>query len=176
MPPDRDGTPTPTPTKAALVATVALTVSALAMFAAAHRNDARFTASFLSFFSVLFVVRVLGQLVVRTWRPTWLPPTEQWNLTPYRLLLLTQLAIIGVMAWIAASFWAEDGGPATRHEWFGVALLAFAGLYAAAMIIRYAVRMTRRPSERWFGGAIPIVFHWVLAAYLAVFGTYHVAN
>ena len=29
----------------------------------------------------------------------------------------------------------------------------------AAMVVRYAVRMRRRPGERWFGGAIPIVFH-----------------
>jgi hypothetical protein len=173
MPPDRDGTPTPT--KAALVATVALTVSALAVFAGAHRTDARFAASFLSLFSVLFLARVVGQLVARTWRPSWLPPTEQWNLSPYRLLLPAQLSILGVMAWIAVAFWTKDAGPATPREWLGIAVLAFAGVYAAAMVVRYVVRMTRRPSERWFGGTIPIVFHWVLAAYLAVFGTYHVS-
>lgn len=166
---------TPAPTKLALVSTAVLTVSALAVFAGAHRSGARFSACFLSFFSALFVVRVVGQLVVRGWQPSWLPPTEQWNLTPYRLLLPAQLAILGVMVWIAASFWAEDGGPATPRQWLGVAVLAFAGVYAAVMIVRYIVRMSRRPTQRWFGGTIPIVFHWVLAAYLVVFGTYHVS-
>jgi uncharacterized protein len=41
------------------------------------------------------------------------------------------------------------------------------------MAVRYAVRMARRPGERWFGGAIPIVFHCVLAAWLFVFGSFH---
>jgi hypothetical protein len=41
------------------------------------------------------------------------------------------------------------------------------------MLIRYVWRMSRRPEQRWFGGAIPIFFHWVLAAYLFVFGNFH---
>ena len=41
------------------------------------------------------------------------------------------------------------------------------------MAARYAVRMRRRPGQRWFGGAIPIVFHFVLAAYLYVLGSFH---
>ena len=41
------------------------------------------------------------------------------------------------------------------------------------MAARYVVRMTRRPEARWFGGAIPIVFHLVLAAFLLTWGLYH---
>jgi hypothetical protein len=33
--------------------------------------------------------------------------------------------------------------------------------------------MRRRPDQRWFGGTIPIVFHWVLAAFLLVYGVYN---
>ena len=43
---------------------------------------------------------------------------------------------------------------------------------AGSMLVRFAVRMGRRPAERWFGGAIPIVFHVVLAAFVFTFGTY----
>ena len=43
------------------------------------------------------------------------------------------------------------------------------------MAARYVVRMARRSEQRWFGGTIPIVFHFVLAAYLTVFGAYHVS-
>jgi hypothetical protein len=39
--------------------------------------------------------------------------------------------------------------------------------------MRYAVRMRRHSDQRWFGGTIPIVFHWVLAAFLLVFGVYN---
>jgi hypothetical protein len=41
------------------------------------------------------------------------------------------------------------------------------------MILRYAVRMSLYPRERWTGGAIPIFFHWVLAAYVLVLGWHH---
>ena len=51
--------------------------------------------------------------------------------------------------------------------------MIFAYVYAGSMLARYAVRMSRRPGERWFGGTIPIVFHLVLAAYLYVFGSFH---
>jgi hypothetical protein len=44
------------------------------------------------------------------------------------------------------------------------------------MAVRYAVRMYRRPGERWFGGAIPIVFHFVLAAFLFAWGKYNVSS
>jgi uncharacterized protein len=33
--------------------------------------------------------------------------------------------------------------------------------------------MSLYPLERWTGGSIPIVFHWVLAAFILVLGTYH---
>jgi len=44
------------------------------------------------------------------------------------------------------------------------------------MASRYVVRMYRRPGERWFGGTIPIVFHFVLAAFLFTWGKYHVSG
>ena len=54
-------------------------------------------------------------------------------------------------------------------------LVAFAFLYWAAMAARYALRMARRPAARWLGGAIPIVFHCVLAAFVFVLGASHTA-
>src|SRR5262249_16824166 len=101
------------------------------------------------------------------------PPDSEWNLTPYRLLLPVQLGILGLMAWIdldmsrGAGFWANP------KPNFGQAVLWFAYAYAAVMLVRYLVRMWRRPEQRWFGGAIPIVFHWVLASYLWVLGSFH---
>jgi hypothetical protein len=38
---------------------------------------------------------------------------------------------------------------------------------------RYVLTMTMFPERRWFGGAIPIVFHWVLAAYVYLLSRYH---
>jgi hypothetical protein len=168
---------TPAATKLALAAAVVVTAGALGGFALARGTvPAGFCASFLTVFTVLFFLRVAGQLVVVACRPGWLPPGEKWNLTPYRLLLPAQLAILGVMAWIDIAFWAGSGPPVRPHQVLGEAVLWFAAVYAAAMALRYVVRMARRPEERWFGGTIPIVFHWVLAAYLVVFGTFHASH
>jgi hypothetical protein len=166
-------------TKVALVAVVTVTLTALATFAWRRPDtdiDPRFAGWFLWLFSALFLVRVLGQLFVRARHPPWLPPMEQWNLTPYRLLLPTQLVILGLMAWIDVSFSAESGPPTTPRPAFGWVVIAFAAVYAGAMAVRYAVRMRRRPAERWFGGTVPIVFHWVLASWLFVFGSFHASN
>jgi len=38
------------------------------------------------------------------------------------------------------------------------------------MAARYALTVTFLPEWRWFRGAIPVAFHWVLAAYLFLLG------
>jgi hypothetical protein len=167
---------TPRPTKALLTATVVATIAGVIGFTRARQSsaiDPQLAAGYLWFYSALFLVRVAGQLFARTGRPAWLPPDEEWNLTPYRFLLPAQLSILGLMAWInidlsrGAGFWAKP------KPNFGQAVVWFAYAYAATMLARYFVRMKRRPEQRWFGGAIPIVFHWVLASYLWVLGSFH---
>lgn len=133
------------------------------------------TAPALWLLLALFVCRVLGQLLVALYAPTFLPPMEEWysGLMPYHFLLPVQILIIGFFAKIAfdisrgIGFWAE---PKPR---LGLWLRNFGYLYFASMIVRYILRMTWYPEERWFGGTIPIVFHWVLASYIIVLGRYH---
>lgn len=171
--------PTPTATKVALIATLVATATAIVVFVVSTSGDPvdpRFVVPFLTLFAGLFLVRVAGQLAVRAWRPRWLPPTEQWNLMPYRLLLPIQLAILALMAWIVTDLFREDGAFGIPRPALGTAVVWFSYAYAAAMAVRYVVRMRRRPGERWFGGTIPIVFHWVLAGFLFVFGTFHASG
>ena len=146
----------------ALLATLALTGIALAAFLA----DLWTPDAYLVLFTVLFALRVAGQLVVLGWRPAWLPPTEQWNHLPYPILLPLQLALLVLLSALAAG--AIEPGAGTARV-----LVAAAFVYWLGMGVRYAVRMARRSSERWFGGAIPIVFHCVLAAFLFVLGAAH---
>jgi hypothetical protein len=169
-------TATPAVTRLALLATLAATGVAIAVFVTERSDTAlapSFVAPFLWLFSSLFLVRVLGQLLVRLRGPTWLPPTEEWNLSPYRLLLPAQIAILAVLAWINIAFSLGRGSPVHPHPRLGDAVLVFAYVYAGVMAVRYVIRMARQPNERWFGGTIPIVFHFVLAAYLYVFGSFH---
>ncbi len=65
-----------------------------------------------------------------------------------------------------------------RHPRFGVWLRRFATFYFAVMVARYVIVMALWPERRWFGGTIPIFFHWILASYLFVWSRHHerVAN
>ena len=166
----------PPATNAILVATLVVTIAAVAEFlrrTGTDDVDPQVAGAFLCLFTALFALRVAGQLVVRRWAPRWLPPTDRWNLMPYRLLLPIQFAFLAVMSWIWIGLLADAGVVAEPRQGFGVLLIGLSLAYAGAMVVRYAVRMIRRPGERWFGGAIPIVFHVVLAAFLFVYGTFH---
>lgn len=170
---------TPRPTKIILVATLAVAVAAFASVALAQRAGtvgAGELAPVLWLLTALFALRVAGQVLVALRAPSWLPPMEDWNLMPYRMLLPVQLLILGVMVWIDASFSASSGPPVDREELLGWALIVFSTAYAGAMAVRYVIRMRRRPAARWFGGTIPIVFHVVLAAYLYELGRFHVGR
>lgn len=157
-------------TRVVLLATLAGTALAVTDVLRRQELQPGTVVMYLLVFTLLFLVRVAGQLLV--WRrPTWLPPMREWNLMPYRVLLPIQLAFLAGMAAIAATLDRVEPRPT-----LGRFLIALAVLYAAAMAVRYAVRMWRHPDARWFGGAIPIVFHFVLAAFLLTWGSYHVSG
>jgi hypothetical protein len=165
----------PVTTKIALVATVCITVAAIARVGRSELS-ARETAAYLLLFSILFFLRVAGQVLVVLRAPAWLPPMHQWHLMPYRLLLPIQTGFLVVMALIGVGLARGMGPFVDREPGFGRFLIGFSFVYVGAMLVRYAVRMYRQPRERWFGGAIPIVFHFVLAAFLFTWGKYHVSG
>ena len=51
-------------------------------------------------------------------------------------------------------------------------LIGLSTVYASSMALRYIVTMIFFPEMRWLGGAIPIFFHFVLAAFLYVWGRF----
>jgi hypothetical protein len=166
----------PRVTNVLLVGTLVVTVAAVVEFLRRTEGgrdvSAETAGAFLALFTFLFGVRVAGQLLVRSAAPRWLPPMDRWNLMPYRLLLPIQLVLLAVMCWISFSLLADEGFLAEPHRPLGLFAVGFSFLYAGSMAVRYAVRMRRQPDERWFGGAIPIVFHIVLAAFVFTYGTY----
>jgi hypothetical protein len=120
---------------------------------------------------VLFLGRVVGQILVATSAPAWLPPMPRWysGLMPYRYLLPTQIVMLVVMT-------AMTIGVGRRSSPFGT-LAADAGawivwtsyVYALAMIARAIRYALATPEAR--GVLIPIVFHFVLAAFLFTYGS-----
>jgi hypothetical protein len=129
-------------------------------------------------FTVLLIGRVLGQVVVVLWAPRWLPPMEQWQsgLLPYPVLLTGQAVVLTLMIWISIDFSRRAGFWVAPRPRLGLAAVWWSYLYAGAMVVRYVIRMTRRPDQRWLGGTIPIIFHTVVAAFQWTFGMYHVTR
>ena len=170
--------PTPAATKVILLLSLLLTAAADAMVLGRDTLAPHKAASFLAFFTLLFLVRVLGQVLVVARQPSWLPPMEgeNWNLVPYSLLLPAQLAILVFMAFVVVGVSAELPPFGARRASVGQVLMAISAVYAGVMAVRYVVRMVRRPEQRWFGGSIPVVFHMVLASFLFTWGRFHAGH
>ena len=154
-----------------LVATAAL-VAVFVRSVAGGDADPQLVGAVLAALTTLFALRVVGQLLVLARAPRFLPPMNDWNLMPYRFLLPIQFAFLVTMTLVSVALF-RGGSAEDAPALAGRAAIAFAAVYAAAMVVRYAVRMSRRPGERWFGGTIPIVFHLVLAAFVFVLGGFY---
>jgi hypothetical protein len=123
----------------------------------------------------LFTGRVLGQFAVSLGAAPFLPPMDEWQsgLLPYPLLLAAQFALIGGLASVCVQFSRGRGYLVRPHTWLATPLWIAGWIYAAAMVVRYAVWMTFKPEERWTGDLIPVVFHIVLASFLVVVASHH---
>lgn len=123
----------------------------------------------------LFCLRVTGQLVVALYAPPFLPPMDEWysGLVPYGPLVVAQFLIIALYTRICLDFTRGSGYFVRSRPSYGGSVLLFGYLYFVTMLLRYVLRMTLYPDERWNGGCIPIAFHWVLASFIIVFGHYH---
>lgn len=106
---------------------------------------------------------------------SWLPPMEAWysGLMPYPYLLPSQFLIIALYSKVCLDFTRGEGFFVRPRPVFGRGVLVFGYLYLVSMIVRYIIRMSLYPEARWFGGVIPIFFHWVLAGFIIAFGQYH---
>jgi len=130
----------------------------------------------LGTFTLLFAVRVFGQVVVGIREVGFLPPFEQWysGLLPYWLLLPAQIALIVIMLKIVRDFVRGDGTFVDLKPRTGTILQVLGCIYFLSMVVRYVVTMALHPELRWFTGTIPIWFHFVLAAFIFTLGHYQV--
>ncbi len=133
-------------------------------------------APILWLLTVLLFGRVVGQLIVFFYAPTFLPPMEQWQsgLVPYPFLVFVQCIVLWLMASISLDFTRGFGFWMEPHPLLGVIVLWWSYFYFAAMVVRYIVRMTRKPDQRWLGGTIPIIFHSLVAVFQWIFAAHHV--
>lgn len=132
-------------------------------------------AATLCFLLFLFCLRVAGQIMVAFFHVDFLPPMEQWysGLLPYPILLICQFLVIGIFAKICFDLSRNSGYFAWRKPRLGAFLITLSYFYYGAMIVRYIYHMNIHPDDRWFGGTIPIIFHFVLATFLNLFGRFN---
>jgi hypothetical protein len=128
----------------------------------------------LGILATAFLARVLGQALVAFLHVGFLPPMKEWysGLLPYPVLLPAQLAILAFQFEVSRQLWRKSGPLTKPRPRLGRVLKWFSLVYFLAMIARYVITMTLHPEKRWFGGAIPIAFHWVLAVYLYFFSRF----
>ncbi len=136
---------------------------------------AQHLAPILWFLLFLFILRVLGQILVVLKLVDFLPPMEQWQsgLLPYQYLLASQIIIIMFYGKICLDFSNNKGFFVVPFRKLGKGLFIFGTVYFLSMVIRYILQMIIFPETRWFGGTIPIFFHFVLATFLILVGKYH---
>ena len=118
--------------------------------------------------SLAFAGRVIGQLLVAVFGVGFLPPMEAWysGLIPYPALLPIQLLVLVIQLEICRELWVGAGAVSTPRPRVGHALAWVSLAYFLTMVARFAITRMAPPGAGRFGDTIPIVFHWVLAAYL----------
>ncbi len=138
-------------------------------------NPSQRYAPILWFLSVLFFLRVLGQCLVAMFGLSYLPPMEEWysGLIPYPVLLPVQVLILVVLIKICSDFSRGRGYFVVQKKTMGRCLIWVSYLYFTSMVLRYGITMAFQPERRWFGGTIPIWFHFVLAGFGYALGHFH---
>lgn len=137
--------------------------------------QARRLAPLLWTLLVLFCFRVTGQALVAFSHVEFLPPMQEWysGLLPYEYLLPSQIVIVALMLKICVDFTRGRGIFVEPRRFFAAYWLYFGYTYLTVMVARYPLHMYFHSEARWFGGTIPIFFHWVLAAFVIIVGLHH---
>ena len=136
-----------------------------------ERNQ-RFYSRILAVLLALFCFRVLAQLLQAFFDVPYLPAFDAWQsgALPYRALLLSQVLIIVVFAWILVRFWTGSIRPSRKQGGF---FLVFGLLYFGSMALRLYIGLANLSSHYWFHSYLPVFFHFVLSSYLIVVGLFH---
>lgn len=103
-----------------------------------------------------------------TVQPSFLPPMDAWysGILPYGVLLPLQVLILVFQAEISRELWSGRGPAAVPRPRLGRVLARVSLLYFLVMFVRFVITHLVLARTGPFGDVIPIVFHWVLAAYV----------
>ena len=136
-----------------------------------HLPSARAYVVVMAVLLILFLGRVVGQILAATTAPRWLPPMGRWysGLMPYRYLLPTQIVFLAMMSAMTIAVDRRSAPLGTLSADAGVRIVWASYVYALGMVARSIRYALASPERR--GVLIPIVFHFVLASFLFVYGS-----
>ena len=137
-----------------------------------HLANARDYAIVMAILLLLFFGRVVGQILAATTAPTWLPPMGRWysGVMPYRYLLPAQVVFLAVMTAMVIAVDRQSEPLGMLSDIASAWVIWASYVYALGMVVRSVRYALAAPDKR--GVLIPIVFHFVLAAFLFVYGSY----
>jgi uncharacterized protein len=124
---------------------------------------------------LLFCFRVSAQLTQYFFSVSFLPPFESWHSGTLSYPILVGFQVLIIALFITTCIRITNGS-INLNYYKGKKLFSLGLIYAFLMVARYILRMSIFPAERWFGGAIPIFFHIVLASFIITAGRFHVRN
>lgn len=121
---------------------------------------------------LLFLFRVVAQLVQWIHPLSWLPPFEVWHgaVLGYWQLLVVQVALL---IWLFRIALRHTRGEWVAHRRVGQALAVLGGMYASAVLLRFAIGFFDLASSEWFDRPLPTFFHGVLAVWVLAVGLFH---
>jgi len=124
-----------------------------------------FHARLLGLLAMLFVGRVVAQLIQYFHPVDVLPRFEEWQsgALPYGILVALQVAIVAGQLRVVGA--VRRGQRLLRKEWRRV-VSAFAAIYLAVMVVRLIAGLTFATGGGWLDARLPTIFHLILAAFL----------
>ena len=125
--------------------------------------------------SILFLLRVIAQLVQLIWSIPWLPDFSVWHsgALPYELLLTAQIAILFAMAIFLTRLFL---GKVRYNPQLGHLIKRVAMIYFSLMLFRLIAGLTFLAHLHWFSSHLPAFFHLVLASFLFLVGQLHLSK
>ncbi len=119
----------------------------------------------LSVTAVLFLGRVLAQVIQAVAPVGWIPPFDAWQsgAIPYWLLLVLQVIVLGVQVWIIRRVALGRYAPSAHAR---RAIGVFGIVYLHFMTFRLIAGLTFLDGHPWFDCPLPSVFHIVLAVFV----------
>lgn len=127
------------------------------------------TISAASALSIMFLLRVLGQVIQRWFPVEFLPPFEAWQGSglPYPVLLTAQVVILGLLA---AAIRGIVHGRRVLTDKASRVVLVIGFTYFAIMAARLILGLTLLGDSRWFTAWISTALHLDLAAIVILWG------